>query len=359
MSAQLFDRSKAIEPGPFPLGSRAFELIERSSSPAHELARSRIEKMLTNYPASEVETLLTRLRAREASQANDAFFEIFVLHLFLEQGFKLIGIEQPLPHTAYVVDFTLEAPDGRPFLVEVVSFNPPRESVGAQKLVEEVYNAVDSIDSEFFQVEVRDVTGVPAQSVPKRAFKAKVSRWLQTLDKDKLHEGAEHFAVVTGFIMTLVPRLRDPEGRAGLLVGAPASTYVHNVVEGIRRKLYQKAYKYGPLEVPLVIALNVAPEIGATLEMFDEAVYGAASPDAVVDEPVEYTGEYVPAAGAMLEAAGPLSKIPAVLGFLGVNPFNVALTSGAVYCGKVAPAFPLEALPLPTFFAPGTAGAPT
>lgn len=357
MSAQLFDRNKATDPGPFPVGARAFELIERSNSPAHEQARSRIEKMLANYPAAEVETLLTRLRAREASQANDAFFELFVLHLFVEQGFKLIGVEQPLPHTAYVVDFTLEAPDGRPFLVEVVSFNPRRESVGVQKLADEVYNALDSIESELFQVEVRDVSGVPTQSVPKRAFRAKVCRWLQTLDKDNLRESAEHFAVVTGFTLTLVPRLRDPAGRAGLLVAVPASAYPHNVVEGIRRKLYQKAYKYGPLTIPLVIALNVAPEIGATLELFEEAVYGAAS--GVVEEPVEYTGEYVPAGGALIEAAGPLSKIPAVLGFLGVDPFNVELSLGAVYCNSVAPAFPLPALPLLTFQAQGLSVLPT
>lgn len=356
MLVSVFDRNKAVDPGPFPLGAPALDLLERGSGPVHEAARQRVEAMLAHYPEGSRGTLITRLKTRVAWQSNDTFFELFVLNLFLERGFTLVGVEQPLPHTGFVVDFTFAAPDGTKLMVEVVCYNPPHESIGPKKRLDEVINSVDAVESAHYQVALSDVTGTPAQSVARRTLKTSVANWLHS----KPAAGAARtFSIGEEFSFTLTPNLRDVPGRAGLLVAAPTPGPARRVVEGVRRKLYEKAYKYGSLSVPLIVALNVAPEMGATPLLFDQAVYGPEEPHTPPRGHLGYPGEYVPAAGALLESGGPLSQIPAVLGFLGVTPFDVGKERGAVYCSRHAPHFDLAALGLPVYFAPAPASAPT
>lgn len=345
MHTSPFDRTKAVEPGPFPLGTRPFEFLERGSDPAHEAARARVESMLAHYPEVDRDTFLTRLRARETAQSNDAFFELFVLDLFVRRGFNLLGVEQPLPHTAYVVDFTFATPAGAPFLVEVVSYNQPREAVGVQKLLNEVFNAVDSVENFEYQAEIVEVAGVPTQAVPKKPLRVRVARWLGQLPENSNAE--QVFLVTSEFSFTLRAVPRRVGGRQGLLVAPPPDFPAHNVVEGIRRKLYQKAFKYGELSVPLVVALNVSAEIHATAELFEEAVFGLPDPEAPPAELLGYPGEYVPAGGALLEQGGPLARVPAVVGFRGINPLDVSLANGALYYNAFAPRFDLSQLGLP------------
>lgn len=347
MLTSAFDRTKAVEPGPFPLGTRPFEFLERGSAPAHEAARARVERMLAHYPELERETFLSRLRARETAQSNDAFFELFVLNLFVSRGFKLLGVEQPLPHTSYVVDFTFATPAGAPFLVEVVSYNQPREAVGAKKLLDEVFNAVDSVENLEYQVRVVAVTGIPNQAVPKKPLRVRVARWLGQLPEGSAEVQA--FQVTDEFGFTLQATPRDPRGRPGLLVAPPPDLPAQNVVEGIRRKLYQKAFKYGELSVPLIVALNVSAEIHATPELFAEAVFGAPDPEAPAPVLLGYPGEYVPAGGALVEQGGPLARVPAVIGFRGINPLDASLEKGAVYNSAYGPQFDLRQLGLPIF----------
>jgi hypothetical protein len=352
MFVSVFDRDKAVDPGPFPLGAPVLDLLERGSGPAHEAARRRVEAMLAHYPEDGRATLVTRLKTRVAWQSNDTFFELFVLSLFLERGFTLVGVEQPLPHTGYVVDFTFAAPGGALLMVEVVCYNPPHESIGPKKRLDEVINAVDAVESAHYQVALTKVTGAPAQSVARRALKASVAQWLRS---EPAAGTARTFSVDDSCSVTLTPSMRDVHGRAGLLVAPPALEHVHHVVEGVRRKLYQKAYKYGSLNVPLIVALNVAPEMGVTPRLFDQAVYGPEAPDAPPRAHLGYPGEYVPSTGALLETGGPLSQIPAVIGFLGVTPFDVGYERGAVYCSRHAPHFDLAALGLPVHHAPSAA----
>jgi hypothetical protein len=354
MTSTYFDRTKAVDPGPFPMGTSPFALLARGGAPVYEAARQRVETMLLRYPDDGREALLSRLQAREVSQASDAFFELFVLNLFLDRGFKLVGVEQPLPHTTFVVDFSFETPDGRSFLVEVVSYNPPRDSVGPKKLLDDVFNVVDSIESAQFQVEVTHVQGLPTQAVPKKTVKARISSWLSTLSEAQLPTQARVFTLTEGCSFTLVPRPRDAAGRLGLLAALPKDGNTHKVVDGVRKKLYQKAFKYGPLKVPLVVALNTSLEMGATPALFDAAVYGPEDPEAPPVEHLGYPGEYVPRQGALLEQGGPLSKVPAVVSFLGVNPFDCEFDKGAVYYGKYATPFDLTALGLTSHQAPGT-----
>jgi hypothetical protein len=352
MATSYFDRTKATETGPFPMGTPPFALLERGAGPYFEAARLRVEEMLDRYPEDDRKALLSRLYARETSDSGDAFFELVVLNLFLDKGYRLVGVEQPLAHTNYVVDFSFETPEGKPFLVEVVSCNPPRESVGPRKLLHELLNTVDALESEQYQVEVVHLQGLPTQAVSKKTARARVAGWLSKLTPDDLQAQAKVFTFAEGCSFTLVPRVREAGGRPGLLAALPKEDYGYKVVDGVRKKLFQKAFKYGPLRVPLVVALNTSAEMGVTLELFDKAVYGPKDPNAMPVEFLGYPGEYVPQQGALLEQGGPLSKVPAVLGFLGVNPLECNYDKGAVYYGKHAAPFDLTALGLPTHRAP-------
>lgn len=356
MLTMHFDRTKAVDAGPFPFGTRPLEFLERGSDPAHEAARVRVERMLAKYPKAELEPFLCRLHAREAAQSNDAFFELFILDLFVARGYKLLGVEQPLPHTAYVVDFTFESPAGKPFLVEVVSYNQPREAVGVKKLLAEVFNTVDSVENLEYQVKVLEITGAPTQAVRKKPLKARVVQWLGQLPANS---NATHvFEMSEDFAFTLAAVPRNPTGRSGLLIAAPPEGPSPNAVEGIRRKLYEKAFKYGELRVPLIVALNVSAEIQATPELFEEAVFGPVNLEAPMAEYVGYPGEYVPPGGALLEQGGPLSRVPAVLGFRGINPLAADIEKGALYQNAYAPTFDLSALGITTVNFSGGHSAP-
>lgn len=343
---QLFDRTLAVETGPFPFGVAPIELLSRSASPLCEATRLRLERMLNMYPADARASMVSRLRIPE--QASDAFFELFVLELFIERGYTLTGVELPLAHTTYVVDFSFTCPDGVAFLVEVVCCNPPRTTIGPRKMLDEVFNAIDAVDCLPFQVEVVDVQGAPTQSVRRRVMHTWVASWLETLAEEPEVDRTKEFALSDSCVVTLRAVPRGAGARSGLLREPPCVRASYDVVTSVRRRLFEKAYKYGPLEVPLVIALNVADSMGGTREMFDEAVYGEPDPGIAVPALMEHPGEYLPAIGALQEAGGPLTRVSAVLGFIGVHPLQAKQEQGVVYLGRYAPPFDLSPLGMVT-----------
>ena len=343
---QLFDRTLAVETGPFPFGVAPIELLSRSASPICEATRLRLERMLDMYPVDARASMVSRLRIPE--QASDAFFELFVLELFIDRGYTLTGVELPLAHTTYVVDFSFTGPDGVAFLVEVVCCNPPRTTIGPRKMLDEVFNAIDAVDCLPFQVEVVDVQGAPTQSVRRRVMHTWVSSWLETLVDEPDADRTKEFALSDSCVVTLRAVPRDTGALSGLLREPPCVRASYDVVTSVLRRLFEKAYKYGPLDVPLVIALNVAGSMGGTREMFDEAVHGELDPSIAVPEVMEHPGEYVPAVGALHEPGGPLTRVSAVLGFIGVNPLQAKREQGVVYLGRNAAPVGLSQLGLAT-----------
>jgi len=343
---QLFDRTLAVETGPFPFGVGPIELLSRSASPSCEATRLRLERMLNMYPAEARTSMVARLRIPE--QASDAFFELFVLELFIDRGYTLTGVELPLAHTTYVVDFSFTSPDGVAFLVEVVCCNPPRTTIGPRKMLDEVFNAIDAVDCLPFQVEVVDVQGAPTQSVRRRVMHTWVASWLETLAAEPAVDRTKEFALSDSCVLTLRAVPRSAGARSGLLREPPCVQATYDVVTSVRRRLFEKAYKYGPLAVPLVIALNVADSMGGTREMFDEAVHGEQDPSIAVPELAEHPGEYTPAVGALQEAGGPLTRVSAVLGFLGVQPLQAKPEQGVVYVGRYATPLDLSQLGMAT-----------
>lgn len=364
MTTFLFDRARAVEPAPYSFGVHPLEVLGRWAGPRAERLRSHTEHMLAAYPEEHRAVMWNRCDCKSASQANDAFFELFVHNLFVSRGYALTGLEEPLPNSPYSIDFTFRAPTGQEFLVEVVSYNKSKQLDGPAKLMTEMFSAIDDIASDVYEVEVTKCWGGMALAVGKRGVVHAVSQWLATLPLPSAEDAMAglqshdfHLTKTCGF--TLAPRFRSRSvGHGGLVAGIQVKSSSASVVDGIRRKLHQKAFKYGRLRLPLVLALNVSPDLVADAHLFERAVYGPASTRV---DPEPYTGHpngYVPNCGALVEAGGPLSLIPAVLGFVGVNPLQCLPDEagsyahlGRLYHSKYAANLDLDALGLPQRYA--------
>lgn len=330
-----------------------FEFLDRCAWPATQNVRKLIGECFDNYPDAEQAELAARLRSGDDKAFRSGLFELFLHEYLRRKGFALTPHPQLPGGVAARPDFLVACPDGSRLYLEAVSASDRdgRNQPGELRIAATLQHLNDATHANFF-VEVESA-GHPTTQPSGRRLTASVLAWLDGLDADHalgLMEKQEFDRLPTmkwahedwEVTITALPCRVDARGRERRLIGV--QNFGARMIDGwtpIRDAVMNKARKYGDLDLPLVVAVNVDSHrldvIDEVQALFGQERYVLDRNSASTEPRMERAGN-----GAWIGPAGARSRrCSGAWLFHDVNPYTVSRRRHTLYAN------PLAHLPIP------------
>lgn len=345
MPADLFDTRDRLDTAPSRHGESTFEFLDRVAGPVWDQCRALITGWLSDYPESDRTALRARLRSTDDHVFTSAFWELYLHEMYRRDGWTVL-IEPSVPDSDNRPDFLVSKDDHRYYVEARCTFEAADR--GAVGRLQAVYAALDSINSGAFHLAVT-VVHVGANSPPTRALRRSLEAWLAELDPDAesyglgLDDPARRFDWThEDWALTFqpIPRRADVRGTpAERPLGAfiPSEASVIDDVGSLREALRDKGSKYGALDYPLVLAINVGSGFHDDRDTL-QALYGTIGWTIDFDNPIAEATPVITQAGFWGPPGRPTrTHIAGMLLAEGLHYGRVARYSPAFWAHPAAP----------------------
>jgi hypothetical protein len=241
-----------------PAEEAKFAYLNLSARPEAGRVREKVDAWSAGYPEKNRDELVARLRSAIDDQHHSAFFELFLYHLLLARGCKVLEIEPTLPHTSKSPDFLAENGAQERFYLEAVQVSGlSSQDVAAQARLSTALAAVDSTPSPLHFLDLM-VRGSPSQPLSTKKLITALKSWIARLPADETAKDVppfvwdEHGAKIE--LRAWTRSKLDASGRATGISRTPVMRIEPS--REIRPALKKKASRYGKLDHPYLVALN-------------------------------------------------------------------------------------------------------
>ena len=245
-----------------------FDYLNTSARPEAHRVRTAIAEWLERFPKAHRDEVVSRIRGSDTEFAS-ATFELFLHEVCLRQGWH-VEIHPTLPNgRAKHPDFRVDTPSGSFYLEATLASKFSADQQAAERRKNEVLRAIDDLHSPDFLLEI-DPSGSPQSNVNKRKLKHQLRLWIDSLDPDDIERRYSNREAITpytfsenGWSIRFRPIPRKTRGAKasrrtiGILGGGVRSV---DALSSLRRAARRKAAKYGDLDLPLVVAVNLEEE---------------------------------------------------------------------------------------------------
>jgi hypothetical protein len=264
----LFDQIVREETRPRRQNECAFEYLNTSARRGIISIREMLENWFEHLPQTAKADIRGRFRKRDEVQHQSAFFELFWHELLYSSGHTL-RIHPAVPNTSTRPDFSIERDGIAQFYVEATLALPPSDPAVARRIAE-LHDTLDRINSPDFFLEFQ-YRGSPDSNIQGRPLRDRLERWLRQLNYDEIsryYENHDYEAIPTltcteeALTLTFTPIPKGPShrGRHGARavgINMPLDFRELSTDEDIRSAVEGKSSKYGQLNRPLIVVVNV------------------------------------------------------------------------------------------------------
>lgn len=277
------DRS---DDGPSGYAEPCFRYLNRSGRLDVGRIRQTLEDWLSRYPVPHQPDLRSRFRDDDDSNHRGAFFELFLHEILSRLGCRIEVHPSLGGGVTTRPDFLVECPDGERFYLEAaLATGESAEEAGQRRMMNVVYDTLNRMESPNFFIGM-ELSGAPASPPPGRRMREFLEGRLSALDPDEVvrmiegggYRAAPHWLFEeSGWRIVFFPFPKSPgmRGRPGV---RPLGMWFHGVHlittwEAIRDAILNKAGRYGELDLPYVIAVDVLAEHIDLIQVM-EALFG-------------------------------------------------------------------------------------
>jgi hypothetical protein len=265
-----------------------FEFLDRSASRYFTICRDLIEEWFTHVPAQHQPGLRGNLRSEMHHRS--AFWELYLHEAYRRSGYRVV-IHPDAPGRSSHPDFLLSRGDERFYLEAVTVGRSPAERAEEARL-SQVHQLLGDMLIEDFSIEL-STYAVGLRPLATKAMRARLRDWIAARDADAITAAVEA-SPGTGFdtrpefcweddgwslIFHAIPRGEWARGvpRPALgMMGPGEATIVDNLTR-LTRVLDGKRGKYGPLDAPLVVAVQSNTDIPTHDYEVEQALFGVSS----------------------------------------------------------------------------------
>ncbi len=333
----MFSAIDRLDNFPSSYSADSFEYLNNSARHSAHLIRSTLDKWVSRFPTLHQKQLLSSFRSNIESQHIGAFLELYLHELLRSLGFELV-IHPPVEETNSHPDFLVSSPTGDRFYLEaVVAQERTGGQVGKMHLRNAALDALNRIDSPDFWLNIQ-ISGYPATTVSSEMLRTRIVPWLESLEYEKVsrsytEHGWKSLPVLKidangmDLIIRPSPRAAEIRGASGLrTIGSSSTSFSRpRVVEAIRRALDKRVHRYGNLQYPLVLAVNV---IGfrANEYRITEALFGSVQLFVMEDEKGNLSLQHSrDGKGALIRPTGPRKELlNTILLMSNLTPWTIA-----------------------------------
>jgi hypothetical protein len=265
----LFDEKERVFQGPRSYGESDWDYLDRSGRVAAQRVRSFLNEWVSQYPNSDRDDLISRVRSGDHRHFQSATFELVLFALLRALGYS-ITIHPDLPNdNPNHPDFLVASPQEELFYLEAVTASEYSQAdLSARQRANVVLAAIERLDSPNFFLGI-DAEGQPETPPNGKGLRRQLERWLTSLDADVVsreisdkgsgvipklkweHDGWR-------IVFEAIPKKPERRGSGQRIIGvlSGGARWV-NTWEPIRDAIKAKGNRYGVLPHPLLIAVNV------------------------------------------------------------------------------------------------------
>ena len=245
-----------------------FAFLNRSALPKFERTRLLLERWFKECPAPYQAALGTSFRSNRNTQHWGAFFELYCHALLRHQGFAPCVQEIVDSRVNRPIDFLVQKAVTPLFYLEATIATDSNHALANLEKVWELIDALDILNEPNFQVSL-EIESESPQNLPLARIRSSIHSWLETLDpeevaeqrKSKVYEKHPHWLWDRDgwrLVFFAIPRPQKERGRTSKTVlyhfwdaqRVEAQTSLKDALE-------EKADRYGELQLPYVIAVDV------------------------------------------------------------------------------------------------------
>lgn len=268
----LFDDAARTEIRARRQNEGAFEYMNTSARPGIAAIRDMLERWFERLPPMAKADVRARFRSSDSAQHESAFFELYWHELLCRSGYE-VEVHPTVPNAETNPDFLASRNGIALIYVEVTLAMPPGDAAADRRFAE-LHDTLDRMDSPdyFLHVEYR---GSPQGNMRGRLIRERLERWLRDLDHaeiTRLYAQQAYDEVPSlslteqGCVLTFTPAPKGPEfrGQPGVRpvgVTMPAEGRQLRTQDDIRAAIEGKGTKYGELDHPLLVAVNVLDDL--------------------------------------------------------------------------------------------------
>ncbi len=265
----VFDVVQRTDSSPMKLTETYYDFHNRSARQTMELFRCVIEDAVKNYPKSEVDELVRRLKSGDDNHFWSATFELFLHEALRREGFSLIPHPELPNGSNKKPDFLVEDSDGRKFYLEATVVSGSSASDKSKEARKgEALDILNRSPHKNFLIAI-DERGSPNSTPSGKKLTQFVHEWLDSLDPDqaiqKISTRSTRSLPSTAWyhngwklIIRAIPI--EPEGRgknAYLIDRYSVNADLSSTANSIKNRIKAKGKRYGEINLPLVLAISV------------------------------------------------------------------------------------------------------
>lgn len=266
---RVFDNLKRTDDTPKRNIESDFVFYNRSARAEIKQVREVIEECAKNYPREELEELISRLRSGDDVHFRSASFELFLHEALIKQGFTLTPHPELPNGSPYKPDFLVADTNGHCFYLEAVLATENNElDKGGEARKGAVLDTLAKFPHHNFMIALED-EGSPKSPPSGKKLKNRIHAWLSSLDPDEILEKIDSSGLDCieplvwshdgwGLQIRPIPLKAERRGKSPTLIGfgGTGGGWI-DAWSPIRDAIKFKGGKYGDLEIPLVVAVNL------------------------------------------------------------------------------------------------------
>jgi hypothetical protein len=281
--ATLFDTRPRTDATPALHSEDMFSFLARVDSPYWLAVRQLLEEWFAELPAAEQDELRRRFQTGRYGEILSAFWQLY-LHALLVRTGLTVTPHPTLGGTDKKPDFLAVYGDGAGFYLEAAVVVESDEQAARRRVLAAIWDQINLVPSPRFWLRVYlDAEGpTPPPATRLRPF---LADWLATLDYDRAVElaQAKRFGElpqreweVGGWKLRFVALPKVPPNRGPTIGMYPTEGGVFDPRSEVLPTLKKKAWRYGQLDRPYVIAV-LCDNVVANDGDIEAALYGRMS----------------------------------------------------------------------------------
>src|ERR1044072_4083894 len=248
--------------------------------------RELVEAWFQRYPQDVRKEFRGRFRSPIDAHHRGAFFELDLHELILSMGFTIDIHPKMNERTTTQPDFIVSKNEQPCFYLEATSALPSQEESAKEKIFAQLYDYLNEMHSPNFFVAI-EPHGSLTNPPPGKSLRRELEQWLSTLNPDELRQSLE----VDGFrglprfnwtyknwSISFLPiaksvGLRGKRGVRPIGMTLPSEAKFIDSYSPIKKAVAAKATKYGELNLPFIVAVNVFDIHADSIDLMD-ALFG-------------------------------------------------------------------------------------
>lgn len=319
-----------------------YEYLNISATPEFIAIREKIEEWFTHYPEEEKHEFIKRFQIDNNEQFLSAFFELLLHELLLKLNYKIV-VHPYLSHNKKRPDFLVRNNSGEEFYLEVaIATSLSQEEMGKKKLLNTVFDIINEVKTFNFFIGV-EINKLPDKPIPVSNLKNFLQKKLDELNPDYCEDIINKFGLdaipkwdfnYNGFEIRFKPIPKDKSYRHKQTTNPIGMVlYPFQFIDSIKpilTALKYKAKKYGKLDKPYIIALNLLDRSVHKEDIF-ESLFGSIIYNYDIENSCFRNSNSLPI-GFWYSKKGPTySRVSAIILALNLYPWSIAISDFKIY----------------------------